>query len=91
MIVVSTSDERNISFLFTIIVMCVHAFVLLDGGVLDLCVLYIVLCAGAVVLIAGLCIFFMILCLATVDCSTLGATGVDTVEMFWVGCIIDLV
>ena len=85
MIVVSTADERTIRLLFTIIVMCVHAFVLLDGGVLDLCVLYIVMCAGAVVLISGLCIFFLILCLATIDCSTLGATDVDTVEMFWVG------
>ena len=33
----------------------------------------------------------MILCLAIVDCSTLITTGVDTVKMFWVGCVIDLV
>ena len=64
--------------------------VLLDGGVLALCVIYLVLCAGAVVLIAGLCIFFLILCLATVDCPTLETTGVDIVDNFWVGCVIDI-
>ena len=61
--------------------MCVRALVLLVGGVLSLCVLDPVLCAGDVVLIVGLCIFFLILCLATVDCSTLVTTGVDTSKL----------
>ena len=71
--------------------MCVRALVLLVGGVLSLCVLDPVLCAGDVVLIVGLCIFFLILCLATVDCSTLITTGVYIVDNCWLGCVIDTV
>ena len=89
--VVSTIDARLVRFLFVILDMRVCALVLLDGYVLALCVLDLVLCAGAVVLIVGLCLFFMILCLATVDCSTLGNIGVDIVDKFWVDCVIDLV
>ena len=69
--VVSTADARPVCFLFDIIVIRVRDLVLLDGGVLARCVLYPLLCTGAVVLITCLCIFFLILCLATVDCSTL--------------------
>ena len=53
-----TIDDRPVCFLCAIIVMRVSVLVLLDGGVLSLCVLDLVLCAGAVVLIVGLCIFF---------------------------------
>ena len=49
------------------------------------------LCAGDVVLIVGLYFFFRILCLATVDFSTLGTTCVDIVDNCLVGCAIDLV
>ena len=90
-IVVSTVDARPIRLLFTIIIMRVRDFVLLDGGVLALCVLDLVFCAGDIVLIVGLCFFFLILCLATVDCSTLVTNGVDIVDNYWVGCVIDLV
>ena len=89
--VVSTVDARPVCFLFTILVMRVHALVLLDGNFLVLYVLDPVLCAGAVVLIAGLCIFFLVLSSATVDCSALGTTGVDIVDNCWVDCVIDLV
>ena len=60
--VVSTVDARPIRLLFTIIIMRVRDLVLLDGGVLALCVLDLVLCAGDVLLIVGLCIFFRFLC-----------------------------
>ena len=66
-----------------------RALVLLAGGLSDFCVRYLVLCAGAVVFIIGLCLFFMFLCLATVDCSTLGTAGVDLVVNYVVGCVID--
>ena len=89
--VVSTVDARPVRFLFAILVMRVLALVLLDGGVSALCVLDLVLCAGAAVLIIGLCIFFLSLCLVTVDCYTLGTTGVDIVNKCWVDCVIDLV
>ena len=89
--VVSTFDAFPVRFLFDILVINVCALFLMHSGVSACCVRDIVLCSGAAVLIIGLCLFFLILCLATIDCSTLGATGVDTVEMFWVGCIIDLV
>ena len=79
--VVSTADTFPVCFLFAIIIIRVRALVLLDGGVSDCCVLDLVLCSGAVVLITCLCIFFLILCLATVDCSTLGTTAVDTAEL----------
>ena len=91
LVVACAVDARLVHFLFAIIVNCVHALVLLDGNFLVLYVLDPVLCAGAVVLIAGLCIFFMILSSATVDCSTLETTGVDIVDNFWVGCVIDIV
>ena len=90
-IVVSTFDACTFCFLFAIIVICVRDIVLLYGGVLDFCVLVLVLCAGAVVFIIGLCLFFLFLCLATVECSTLGTTGVDIVDNCWVGCVIDIV
>ena len=89
--VVYTVDARPVRFLFAVIVMCVCALVLLDGGVLALCVIYHVLCVGAVLLIVGLCIFFMILCLATIDCSTFRTTGVDIVNNCWLGYVIFLV
>ena len=57
-----------------------RALVLTDGGVSAFCVQDLVLCAGAVVLILCLCLFFLFLCLGTVDCSTLGITGVDIVD-----------
>ena len=89
--VVYTVDARPVCFLFLILVMRVHALVLLYGDVLALCVLDLVLCAGAVVLIVCLCTLFLILCLTTTDCFTLGATGVDIVDICWVCCVIDLV
>ena len=89
--VVSTVDDHPVCFLFVILAMRVSALVLLNSGVLDLCVLDLVLCAGSVVLILGLCLFFIILCLATVDCSTLVTTGVDIVDQCWVDFVIDLV
>ena len=58
---------------------------------LALCVLDLVFCAGDIVLIVGLCFFFLILCLANVYFSTLGTTGVDIVDNYLVGCVIDLV
>ena len=89
--VVSTDDARPVRLLFSILVMRVHALVLMGSGVSALCVLDLVFYAGAVVLITGLRIFFLISCLAIVDCSTLVTIGVDTVENCWVGCFIDLV
>ena len=88
--VVSNDDAIPVRFLFTILVICVHALVLLDVSVSALCIPDLVLCAGAVVLIIGLCIFFRILRLASVDCYTLVTTVVDTVDNFWLGCVIDL-
>ena len=57
-IVVSTDDARLVCFLFAIIVIRVRTLVLMDGVVSACCVLDLVLCAGAVVLITCLCIFF---------------------------------
>ena len=57
-VVVSTVDARPVRFLFSILGMRVRALVLMDGGVFSLCVLDLVLCAGAVVLIVCLWIFF---------------------------------
>ena len=34
---------------------------------------------------------FLILCLYTVDCSTLGTIGVDIFDNCWVGCVIYLI
>ena len=92
LVVAYTTDACLFRLLFAIIVDCVRALILLDGGVLVRCVLDLVLCAGAVVLIVGFfwVYTYFILCLATVDCSSLGTTYVDTVETFWVGCVIDL-
>ena len=53
LVVACAVDARLVHFLFAIIVNCVHALVLLDGGVLDHYVLDCVLCAGAIVLIVG--------------------------------------
>ena len=89
--VVSTFDAFPVRFLFDILVINVCALFLMHSGVSACCVRDIVLCSGAVVLIIGLCLFFLILCLATTDFSTLGTTGVDIVDNCWVGCVIDLV
>ena len=91
MMVLSTFYACPFCFLFNVIVICVRALVLLDGGVLAFCVCDILLCAGAIVFIIVLCLFFLFLCLATVEYSTLGTTGVDIVAICWVGCVIDLV
>ena len=88
---VSTVNARPVRFLFSILDMRVRALILLDGGVLALCVLDLVLCSGYVVLIVGLCLFFLVLCLATVYCSTLVTTGVAIVDKCWVDCVIGLV
>ena len=53
LVVVSTADACPVRFLFSILVNCVRAHVLLDGGVLARCVLDLVFGAGAVVLITG--------------------------------------
>ena len=88
---VSTFDARPVRFLFVIIYIRVCALVLLDGGVSALCVLDLFLCAGALVLIVGLCLFFLILCLATVYCSTLRTTCVYIFDEFFLDCVIELV
>ena len=49
------------------------------------------LCAGPVVFILGVCLFSLCLCLAVVDCSTLGTAGVSIVGICCMGCVIDLV
>ena len=95
LVVASTSDTCPVCFLFALLVKCLCALVLLDCGVSSRFVLDPLLFAGAVVLIAGFVLgvyfFFLVLCLATLDCSTIRTTGVDTVENCWVGCVIDLV
>ena len=49
----STDDARPVSFLFSILVKLMFALVLMDGGVSVFCVLDLVLCSGAVLLIAA--------------------------------------
>ena len=72
-----------------------RALVLLDDDVSDHRVIDIVLCAGAVVLIAGFVLApylsFLFFRLATDYCSTLVTTGVNSIKICWVGCVIDLV
>ena len=77
--VVSNFDDCPFCFLFSILVTCVCALVLLAGGFLVFCVRYLVLCASTAVLIVCLCLFFLCLCLAIVECSTLRTAGVDIV------------
>ena len=82
LVVTSTADACPVRFSFAILVNRVFALVLLYGGVSARFVPDLVLCAGDVVLITvflGSYLFFMVLCLTSVDCSTLGTTGVDTV------------
>ena len=94
LVVSSTADACTVCFLFAILVNPVCTLVLLDGGISAHRVFDPVLCAGAVVVIAGFFFGYILLfsdfCLATGFCSTLGTTGVDTVDTCLVGCVIDL-
>ena len=58
---------------------------------------FVILCTISCVVRCWCCVnysfmpLFMFLCLATVDCSTLGTTGVDMFDNCLVGCVIDIV
>ena len=95
LVVASIADAYPIHFLSSILVNCVRALVLMDGGVLACRVIDLVFFAGAVVTISGFVLeisfSFLIFCLATGVCSTLRTTGMDTVENCWVICVIALV
>ena len=56
-----------------------RALVLITGGVSVVCVRDLVLYYSAVVFIVGLCLFFMCLCWAIVEFSTLGTASTDIV------------
>ena len=77
--VVSTLDACPFFLLFSIIVTRVRVLVLLADGVSAFWVRDLVLFSGDVVFIIGVCLFFLCLCLAIVDCSSLGTSGVDIV------------
>ena len=75
----STVDDCPVCVLFSNPVNRVRAIVMFSGGASTAYVQYLVLCAGAVVLIVGVCLLFMCLRLAIVGCSALGTDGVDIV------------